>query len=61
LSVPAMTQWYTRCLERIIRRAPEQYWWVHRRWKDGRPQRNPVSETIAVPAPVKQAEHDQAA
>ncbi len=32
-SVPALTQWYTDRLEQIIRRAPEQYWWVHRRWK----------------------------
>lgn len=35
-SVPAITQWYTDQLERIIRRAPQQYWWVHRRWKDTR-------------------------
>jgi KDO2-lipid IV(A) lauroyltransferase len=31
-----LTQWYTRQLEQLIRQAPEQYWWVHRRWK-GRP------------------------
>jgi Kdo2-lipid IVA lauroyltransferase/acyltransferase len=37
-SVPALTQWYTDHLEAIIRRAPEQYWWVHRRWK-GEPPR----------------------
>ncbi len=34
--VPALTQWYTDVLEAIVRRAPEQYWWVHRRWKDTR-------------------------
>jgi len=28
-----ITQEYTRQLEMIIRRAPEQYLWVHRRWK----------------------------
>ena len=28
-----MTQQYTAALERLIRRAPEQYFWVHRRWK----------------------------
>jgi KDO2-lipid IV(A) lauroyltransferase len=33
-SVPAITRWYTDCLERIIRCAPEQYWWVHRRWRE---------------------------
>ncbi|HVC93947.1 MAG TPA: lysophospholipid acyltransferase family protein [Pirellulales bacterium] len=36
-SVPRLTQWYTSQLETIIRRAPEQYWWLHRRWKDNRP------------------------
>jgi len=35
-TIPLLTQWYTQCLERLIRKAPEQYWWVHRRWK-GRP------------------------
>lgn len=34
--VPAMTQWYTDRLEEIVRLAPDQYWWVHRRWKDSR-------------------------
>ena len=36
-SVPQLTQWYTSHLEGVIRRAPEQYWWLHRRWKDNRP------------------------
>lgn len=35
-SVPRLTQWYTTELERVIRTAPEQYWWIHRRWKDTR-------------------------
>ena len=35
-SIPLLTQWYTDHLEQLIRRAPEQYWWLHRRWK-GRP------------------------
>jgi Kdo2-lipid IVA lauroyltransferase/acyltransferase len=34
--VAGLTQWYTHCLERMIRRDPDQYWWVHRRWKDTR-------------------------
>jgi KDO2-lipid IV(A) lauroyltransferase len=34
--VRELTQWYTSHLEQIIRRAPEQYWWLHRRWKDYR-------------------------
>jgi len=32
--VRELTQWYSRQLEAIVRRDPEQYWWVHRRWKD---------------------------
>lgn len=32
-NVKSLTQWYTHQLEHFIRRAPEQYWWVHRRWK----------------------------
>lgn len=32
-TVRAVTQRYTEALERAIRRAPEQYFWVHRRWK----------------------------
>lgn len=31
--VREITERYTQALERAIRRAPEQYFWVHRRWK----------------------------
>jgi KDO2-lipid IV(A) lauroyltransferase len=31
--VGEITQQYTKALERAIRRAPEQYFWIHRRWK----------------------------
>jgi len=31
-----LTQWYTMRLEELIRHTPEQYWWLHRRWKDTR-------------------------
>jgi KDO2-lipid IV(A) lauroyltransferase len=29
----AITQRYTEALERMVRRHPEQYFWLHRRWK----------------------------
>jgi KDO2-lipid IV(A) lauroyltransferase len=32
-AVTAITQRYTTGLERIARRHPEQYFWLHRRWK----------------------------
>ena len=32
-AVAAMTLGYTEALERSVRRSPEQYFWVHRRWK----------------------------
>ena len=34
-----LTQWFTTALEGLIRRGPEQYWWVHRRWKGEPPRR----------------------
>ncbi len=33
-SVQSLTQWYNDCLEAPIRNFPEQYWWLHRRWRD---------------------------
>jgi KDO2-lipid IV(A) lauroyltransferase len=32
-AVRAITQRFTAALERLIRRRPEQYFWLHRRWK----------------------------
>jgi KDO2-lipid IV(A) lauroyltransferase len=31
--VKPLTQWYNHRLEEMVHLAPEQYWWVHRRWK----------------------------
>jgi KDO2-lipid IV(A) lauroyltransferase len=38
-----ITQEYTRALEETVRAAPEQYLWVHRRWKH-RPKGEPQPE-----------------
>lgn len=35
----AVTQRFTDALERIVRRDPEQYFWLHRRWKHEPPKR----------------------
>ena len=32
-NVKEITQWFTHALESGIRTRPEQYWWLHRRWK----------------------------
>ena len=34
LGVSQLTQWYNDCLAEFIHRNPEQFWWVHRRWKE---------------------------
>lgn len=41
-----LTRRYTAALERIVRRAPEQYFWVHRRWKS-QPRRRKKSAKAA--------------
>jgi len=35
-TVRDLTEWYTGEFEKMIRRTPRQYWWLHRRWKDPR-------------------------
>jgi KDO2-lipid IV(A) lauroyltransferase len=35
----AITLRYAQALERLIRRHPEQYFWLHRRWKHQPPVR----------------------
>ncbi len=42
-----ITQEYTRSLEDIIRTAPEQYLWVHRRWKHRPKGEEPSPDKIA--------------
>ncbi|MBN2294948.1 MAG: lysophospholipid acyltransferase family protein [Pirellulales bacterium] len=38
-TVKELTQWYTKQLEDFVREVPNQYWWIHNRWKDPRPRR----------------------
>jgi KDO2-lipid IV(A) lauroyltransferase len=46
-SIPLLAQWYTDHLENLIRRSPDQYWWLHQRWKGQPParKRQPAGET----------------
>ncbi len=32
--VVELSQWYSGLLEDVVRTAPDQYWWLHRRWKE---------------------------
>lgn len=42
-----ITQEYTHALEEVIRTAPEQYLWVHRRWKHRPKGEEPTADGIA--------------
>jgi KDO2-lipid IV(A) lauroyltransferase len=37
--VRGITERYTAALERLVRRHPDQYFWLHRRWKTPPPAR----------------------
>ena len=41
-TVESLTKRYTRVMEEIIRQFPEQYFWMHRRWKTRPPQKSEV-------------------
>ena len=32
--VKALTQWYNDRMAEVVREDPDQFWWVHRRWKE---------------------------
>jgi KDO2-lipid IV(A) lauroyltransferase len=55
--VRELTQWFTHELETGIRRAPEQYWWLHGRWKQkrgrGRAKRLAAKAAARAAAPVE--------
>lgn len=54
-NVRGLTQEYTRLLEGAVRRAPEQYLWLHRRWKHQPKPRGKAAKaaaTSATPAPA---------
>jgi KDO2-lipid IV(A) lauroyltransferase len=46
-AVREMTQRFTAALERVVRQAPEQYFWLHRRWKH-QPQPKKAKKPLAA-------------
>ena len=54
-AVRAITVRYTEAMERLIRRYPEQYFWLHRRWKHQPPARNerPLEPTQPAAPPAQ--------
>jgi Kdo2-lipid IVA lauroyltransferase/acyltransferase len=49
-SIPLLAQWYTTHLEKLIRRSPEQYWWLHKRWKGQPPVRKRQATEVSSEA-----------
>jgi KDO2-lipid IV(A) lauroyltransferase len=45
-AVPRITAAYTARLEALVRRAPEQYFWVHKRWKTRPPEEQGRSREV---------------
>ena len=44
-----ITAEWTTAIEEFVRRDPEQYWWIHRRWKTRPPQRTRLGQTEMSP------------
>jgi KDO2-lipid IV(A) lauroyltransferase len=47
-SVEDLTQWYNDMLAARIHQQPEQYWWLHDRWKDLKPRRRRKKKVTAA-------------
>jgi KDO2-lipid IV(A) lauroyltransferase len=50
--VQELSQWYSRHLEDVIRTAPEQYWWLHRRWKEPPPKHKAKRQRMRNKSPL---------
>ncbi len=49
-SVRSMTEWYNQRLGEAVLQAPDQYWWVHRRWKEVPPRKKKKKKKLAAAA-----------
>src|SRR5262245_9682271 len=47
-SVEDLTQWYNDVLAAQIRQQPEQYWWLHDRWKEVKPRKRKKKRVAAA-------------
>lgn len=52
-SIVRTTRAYNAALERLVLRHPEQWWWVHRRWKRARRNPRKTARTVAAPERLK--------
>jgi KDO2-lipid IV(A) lauroyltransferase len=52
--VKPLTQWYNRALGELILENPDQYWWLHRRWK-GSPRKGRRKSPPAATAGAREA------
>ena len=53
--VKTLTQWYNGRLEHEIRRTPDQYWWVHNRWRDWQKRKRRKKKKSAPAAQQREA------
>ena len=58
--VRELTQWYNHRLEEQIRRRPQQYWWLHNRWKEVTGRRPRKRKAAALAPPQDQAQRPAA-
>lgn len=47
-TIPDLTRWYNEHIENGVRKAPDQYWWLHRRWKDPRKKKPAIKLTAKL-------------
>ncbi len=45
-SAPSFIEWFTQRLEEMVRDAPDQYWWLHRRWKGAPPAKREKTASV---------------
>jgi KDO2-lipid IV(A) lauroyltransferase len=49
-----LSQWYMDCLAQVIRETPDQYWWVHRLWREPA-KKESAAEPVVTSSPTRAA------